>query len=237
MFVRVWEFRPRFNRLEAFGQAYGADGDWAALFAQAPGFLGTELRPSIAKPRHFLTLDVWQDEDSWHRFLESRRGEYDALDRRLGPLVETEREAGVLRRARPDDAPVMAALAGELGYPTAPAAMTARLAIVAARPDEIVLVAQPAPGTPTIAGWIHVFAAVRLESEPYGEVGGLIVSADVRGGGLGHALLAAGEAWARRQGCMDMRVRSNAVRQRAHTFYERCGYRSPKTQRVFVKGL
>ena len=86
-------------------------------------------------------------------------------------------------------------------------------------------------------GWVHAFGAVRLESEPCAETGSLIVTARARNSGIGRALLAPAETWARDRGYHDLRVRSNVVRERAHRFCERCGYTSPDSQRVFVKLL
>lgn len=235
MFIRVWGFAPRAAYVTAFLDAYGPDGTWAALLRTGTGFLGTELLPSVSRPHRYLTLDRWRDAASWESFRRDRAHEYSELDRLCDALVEVERDLGTLRDPRPDDAPAIAALAGELGYPTEPDVMRGRLQIVTAQEGELVLVAEPPEGD--ITGWVHVFGAVRLESPPYAEIGGLVVSAQARGGGIGHALLAAAEAWARDRGYGDMRIRSNVIRERAHRFYERCGYQSPKSQKVLVKPL
>ena len=49
--------------------------------------------------------------------------------------------------------------------------------------------------------------------------------------------VAAAEAWARERGCLAVRVRSNVVRERAHAFYRREGFREIKTQQVLEKEL
>lgn len=233
MFVRVWEFRPRQGREAAFRQVYGSGGAWVQLFGRAAGFLGTELIGSHSGER-FLTLDRWRDRSAWDGFLRACPDEYAQLDRECEPLVEIDQEVALLRRATLEDSDVLAALSGELGYPTDPAALRSRLGLIDRREDELVLVAERAG---TVVGWVHIFAAVRLESEPFAELGGLVVRTDVRGIGIGHALLASGEVWARDRGFRDLRVRSNVVREHAHAFYEGCGYHSSKTQRVFVKRL
>jgi GNAT superfamily N-acetyltransferase len=239
MFVRVWEFVPRPDRTDEFRGAYGGDGPWAGLFRRYPGFIGTGLAASLSDAERFLTIDCWVDAAAWRACLDDCRGEYDDLDRRSEALVASEREVGILRRARLDDAPAIAALSDELGYPNEAGAIRSRLAAVDARADELVLVAETAGGESgaSVTGWVHVFGAARLESDPYAEIGGLIVTERARGGGIGQALLAAAETWARTRGYHDMRVRSNVVRERAHAFYRRCGYASPKVQRVFVKPL
>lgn len=235
MFVRVWEFSPRAERIERFVQVYGPEGSWARLFRRAPGYLGTELVEPAPGDRRFLTLDRWTDATSWDGFRHAWRREYEELDRECEALVASEREIGTLRRVQIEDAPALAALSGELGYPNEPADLRARLEVVSGRPDEFVFVAEHAERG--VVGWVHVFGAVRLESPPCAEIGGLIVTADARGRGIGHALLAAAELWARDRGLPEMRVRSNVIRERAHRFYERCGYRSPKSQKVFIKAL
>lgn len=231
--VRVWAFRPRSDRLDEFHQRYGPEGSWAALFRRADGFLGTTL--VAAAGSSFLTLDRWSKAESFDAFLQAHRAEYDALDRDCEGLLEEEREVATLRAARSDDASAIADLCGELGYPARATDVRARLDVIERREDELVLVAESPGGT--IAGWIHVFSAIRIESAPYAELGGLVVTADLRGKGIGQALVSAAEAWAHERGIGDMRVRSNVIRERAHDFYQRQGYRLSKTQKVFVKPL
>ena len=69
------------------------------------------------------------------------------------------------------------------------------------------------------------------------EVNGLVVAEGQRSLGAGARLLAAAEDWARKNGCKDMSVRSNVIRDRAHKFYERHGYEHYKTQKSFRKPL
>lgn len=78
---------------------------------------------------------------------------------------------------------------------------------------------------------------VQLEDGAFAELAGLVVDESVRGSGVGAALLAAAEDWARAQGFASMRVRSNVIRERAHRFYEREGYARIKAQAVFRKPL
>ena len=235
MLIRVWEFTPNPKRRVAFVEAYGPDGAWSTLFREGPGFLGVELLQSVTAEGRYLTLDRWRDATSWEAFLHARQRRYLELDGECRALVEHERELGTLRPAVPDDARPVAAMAGELGYPTDPGVMRARLEVVASKPDELALVAESMARR--LVGWVHVFSAIRLESPPYAEIGGLVVTAPARNSGIGQALLASAEAWARDRGFADMRIRSNVRRERAHRFYERCGYASPKSQHVFVKPL
>jgi GNAT superfamily N-acetyltransferase/heme-degrading monooxygenase HmoA len=235
MLIRVWEFTPRPDREAAFRDAYGPVGVWGNLFREAPGFLGVDLLESVTASGRYLTLDRWQDSTSWEAFLHGRQRRYLELDGECRVLVAHERELGTLRSATPADADAVAAMAGELGYPTEPEVMRQRLEIVGSEPDELVLVAETVDRRPV--GWVHVFSAIRLESAPYAEIGGLVVTESARNSGMGHALLTAAEAWARDRKLADMRIRSNVLRERAHRFYARCGYESPKSQKVLVKVL
>src|SRR3954447_25832150 len=47
MFVRVWEYDVLPERAEEFERVSRGDGPWAALFARADGFAGTELFRSV----------------------------------------------------------------------------------------------------------------------------------------------------------------------------------------------
>lgn len=137
-----------------------------------------------------------------------------------------------LRPALPSDASALASLAGELGYPTTADEMTTRLASLTV--NDIVIVS--AEGA-TVTGWIHIAIVPSLESVPFAEIRGLVVTAPARGTGTGRALVAAAEEWGRERGCTRLRVRTNVIREDTHRFYEHRGFRLTKTQRVYDKSL
>ena len=58
-----------------------------------------------------------------------------------------------------------------------------------------------------------------------------------RGRGIGRALVAEAEKWAREKGLETLRLRANAVRTEAHKFYLGLGFKNTKQQLVFVKSL
>jgi GNAT superfamily N-acetyltransferase len=144
--------------------------------------------------------------------------------------------AGVrIRRVRTADVLRLAKLSGQLGYPTSAQQMRARLKEVMGHKSGACFVAElPQDG---LIGWIHVSVTPLLEVERRAEVNGLVVDEKVRSRGAGALLLAAGEEWARSQGCKSMSVRSNVLRERAHDFYVRKGYEHYKTQKAFRKTL
>ncbi|MCJ7715654.1 MAG: GNAT family N-acetyltransferase, partial [Anaerolineales bacterium] len=99
--------------------------------------------------------------------------------------------------------------------------------------DHSVFVAESGYGG--LAGYVHVFKTKRLFLKPFAELGGLVVEKSYRGRGIGKILLAAAEGWANDQGCQEMRVRSNVLRERARPFYLGAGYQDVKKQTVYTK--
>lgn len=141
----------------------------------------------------------------------------------------------MIRRATAEDAAAIAALCGQLGYPTSAEEGARRLQVLLSREEDAVFVADV---DGAVVGWIHMFGCERLESEPSAEIGGFVVADGHRGSGIGMDLIAAGERWARERGYELVRVRSNVIRERAHHFYqERAGYQLSKRQAVFTKNL
>lgn len=140
-----------------------------------------------------------------------------------------------IRRAKTADAPQLAELATQLGYPSTAAQLSQRLRRISPASQNAVFVAE-AKGA-GVVGWLHVSKQALLESDIRAEVNGLVVKEGHRSLGAGARLIAAAEDWAREHGCRSMSVRSNVIRERAHKFYERNGYQHYKTQKSFRKPL
>jgi GNAT superfamily N-acetyltransferase len=141
-------------------------------------------------------------------------------------------------RIRPmaeSDADAIAELTTLLGYPVDAATTRTRLAEVAARPHDAVLVAVDDADRPI--GWIHVGRLAILEASDLASINGLVVTEDRQSSGIGSALVSAAEDWARSAGATAITVRSRSTRERAHRFYERIGYVEIKRSRVFEKPL
>ena len=136
-----------------------------------------------------------------------------------------------VRHAIASDAAALAALSTQLGYPAQPEEAAQRLstlgvgALLVAEEDGAVL------------GWIHVCGVQFFQSPPFAEIGGLVVDETTRGKGVGRILVDAATRWAAERGYLKLRVRSNVVREDAHRFYEREGFRRAKTQAVFDRTL
>ncbi|MGA9406412.1 MAG: GNAT family N-acetyltransferase [Bacteroidota bacterium] len=138
-----------------------------------------------------------------------------------------------IRDAQTSDAATLAELSGELGYPTTAAEMKRRVESLRSGLHHGIFVAEHE----TLLGWIHVSVIETLESEPFAEIRGLVVSESHRGSGIGTQLVVAAEHWAHKKGCKRIRVRTNVMRTEARAFYKKLGYLSKKTQEVFDKVL
>lgn len=141
-----------------------------------------------------------------------------------------------IRPARPADAADLARLTTQLGYAVDAGEQERRLVrVLAGGGDSLVLVAVDDADRPV--GWIHVAALQLLELGDVAQVMGLVVDHAARSRGIGAALLAAGEGWAREHGYRSMEVASRESRADAHRFYEREGYERYKVSFRFRKAL
>ncbi len=139
-----------------------------------------------------------------------------------------------IRSAIVDDAEAMARLSGQLGYQAMSDETARRLETLLRDREHQVYVAVSGA---MLVGWIHVHLRPSLLTDAEAEIAALVVDEAVRSRGIGHILMEKAEHWAKEQGCRAVRLRSNAVRLRAHAFYERLGYEGIKTSRVFRKTL
>lgn len=139
-----------------------------------------------------------------------------------------------VRAMRDGDLDAVAILCGQLGYPSSVAQVGERFKTLDGRRNHKLLVAD-CDGE--IVGWIHACTDLTVESDLEGQVLGLVVADGRRGQGIGRALMVRAERWIRDRGCRRLRVRSNVVREAAHSFYQGLGYRIAKTQLVFEKKL
>jgi GNAT superfamily N-acetyltransferase len=140
-----------------------------------------------------------------------------------------------IRRALSADAPRLADLANQLSYSSAPEQVAARLRALDQSHDQAVFVAAGADGR--AVGFVHVQIRHAVEHDTRAEVASLVVDESVRSRGVGRRLMEAAEAWAQNKGMTTIVLRSNAMRERAHVFYERLGYRHTKSQKFFMKEL
>jgi len=140
-----------------------------------------------------------------------------------------------IRVALASDSEQLRSLSRELGYPENRKAFRRRLETIIKEEDHLLFVAQDE--NRQVLGWIHGYPVTTLVSEPFLEIGGLVIAEESRGLGIGSKLLSALESTAINSGISLVRVRSRIMRKDAHRFYLDRGYELLKEQSVFVKGL
>ena len=91
---RVWLFVPPPDRHEEFRKAYGADGDWARLFASSEAFLGTRLLRACEPAGWWMTIDSWASEAAFDQFHARHGPAYRRLDSALEGVAGEERFVG-----------------------------------------------------------------------------------------------------------------------------------------------
>ncbi len=140
-----------------------------------------------------------------------------------------------IRNATLEDAAAIADLSCTLGYPSSVQEARERLGPITRSQDDSVLVACMPDGS--VAAWIHIFLARRIEADMFAELGGLVVAEDCRGMGIAGTLVKEAEKWATTHGANRIRVRSRSTRTGAHLFYRQQGFTRIKDQEVFEKIL
>lgn len=127
-----------------------------------------------------------------------------------------------IRPATAADAPRIAELLGQLGYPATSGDVTTRLATLSGHAGAVVFVAD-LDGTVTGVASGHVFPALH-SSAPAAWLTSMVVADEWRGRGIGRLLVEAVERWAAERGATRLALTSALHRTAAHAFYERLGY-------------
>jgi GNAT superfamily N-acetyltransferase len=130
----------------------------------------------------------------------------------------------LVRQATGEDAERLAELLGQLGYPTDATDVAARLDYWVDEPAAAVFVAVSDGVVVGVAG-VHVSPLLEVYGH-YARLVALVVDEHVRRGGIGRALMAAVEAYARAFRCLFVEVTSGRRPERtaAHRFYRRVGF-------------
>jgi GNAT superfamily N-acetyltransferase len=137
-----------------------------------------------------------------------------------------------IRRLVVDDAQAAAELCSQLGYPASPDDLRKRIEERAHSTDSVAFAAVLEG---QIVAWIDAFIEQHLQGSASVVIGGLVVRDTARGMGIGRRLCLEIEEWARSKSIQLVRVRSQIMREDAHRFYLRDGYRKVKTSVVFEK--
>lgn len=134
----------------------------------------------------------------------------------------------------PAHAPDIQKLSQQLGYPLSVHEIEKNITEVISSNDHAAFIAIMGN---EVAGWIHAFRAVFLESNPFIEIGGLVVDENHRGKGIGKKLVERIKQWCMEKEISSLRVRSQLKRKEAHQFYLSNGFAEIKEQKVFQISL
>lgn len=128
----------------------------------------------------------------------------------------------MIREGTLNDAPTLAGLVTELGYPTSSGQMRRRLEGILADPGYRTLVWEE---DGRVLGMIGLRKGLLYEGdEGFVRISALVVCSEARGSGVGRALVAEAERLARELGCSLVVVSSGVHREDAHSFYRELGY-------------
>ena len=86
--LRLWRFEVSPDIEARFVAAYKSDGDWARLFATAPGFIRTELWREA--DGSYVTADQWESAEAYERFQAGSGDAYRQLDAELEDIAGIE---------------------------------------------------------------------------------------------------------------------------------------------------
>ncbi|GAA4107191.1 hypothetical protein GCM10022393_02290 [Aquimarina addita] len=139
-----------------------------------------------------------------------------------------------LRNAKITDADAISKLSGQLGYPSDSNITKNRLLTILNNDGHCVFVSI---NQKKVIGWIHGFYSLRVESDPFVEIGGLIVERDFRNNGIARKLVESVMNWGQERRCMKIRVRCNALRRESHEFYKKIAFTLDKEQKIFDRQL
>lgn len=133
-----------------------------------------------------------------------------------------------------EDAADINRLSGQLGYSSSLSETETRIKDMIAHTDHCAFVAITEE---TIIGWIHGFYALRLESIPFVEIGGLVVDENYRNLQTGKKLIELVKEWAIAKKVGKLRVRCQTKRTGSHQFYLKAGFIQTKEQKIFDMDL
>ena len=91
-----------------------------------------------------------------------------------------------------ENAALVALLSAQFGYPSSERQAEERLQQILQSASDIVLGAFMKN---ELVGWMHVFHALRVETDPFCEIGGLVIDERYRGHGIGKRLVDEAIRW------------------------------------------
>ena len=95
MYVIIWEYQVKADRVVEFERIYASNGAWAELFRKEQGYLGTELLRDSTHPHRYLTIDRWTSSEDYESFRSQWKSEYATLDAQCEGLTIQETLLGM----------------------------------------------------------------------------------------------------------------------------------------------
>ena len=142
--------------------------------------------------------------------------------------------AARVRVMESDDLAAVRGLLDQLGYDVEADEVSRRFTAVDESGSQALAVAESGGD---VVGFLHVFGRPALEKPPEAVVQAMAVDRATRRHGIGRALLAFAERWARERGFRSVTLGSEVGRADAHAFYTRLGYAPTATSQLFRKRL
>jgi GNAT superfamily N-acetyltransferase len=129
----------------------------------------------------------------------------------------------VVREPKDSDAPQIAPLLGQLGYPSTPQEVASRLEALRTDGAATRIWIAELDGSVVGVATARQFLGLHV-TPPVAWLTMLVVEERVRGRGVGRRLVAEAEAWARAIGATRLSLTSAVHRKEAHQFYLNLGY-------------
>ena len=101
MYVIIWEYQVKADRVAEFERIYSTSGEWAELFRKGKDFLDTQLLRYEKVPHHYITIDQWTSSEGYESFRSQWENEYARLDAQCEGLTERESLLGTLSPVQP----------------------------------------------------------------------------------------------------------------------------------------
>lgn len=77
----IWRYVVKPDRVDAFREAYGPNGAWAAYFSQSADYLGTDLYEDRETPGQFVTIDYFANGAARDELVTRKADAYARIDR------------------------------------------------------------------------------------------------------------------------------------------------------------
>jgi GNAT superfamily N-acetyltransferase len=131
-------------------------------------------------------------------------------------------EAAAIRSAKAEDSPQIAALLGQLGYPSESEIVRKKIPTLSSGGADKIWIAEFQGKVVGLLAF-HLTPLLHV-SGSLGRITAVVVDEKFRGKGIGRQLVETAERWAWERDCTRIEVTSGEQRTQAHQFYQDLGY-------------